>query len=91
MSAEKPRREIRGAASRLTDSLTCGGPEADMHLARLILADGPEESCAYRAFARALARQLQGWVKTGQPMREDDVVRMLRAAARELVDEARDA
>ena len=60
---------------------------AGIHLARLILADRTDEGCAYRLFARALTHQLRQWTGKLQTAQEDDVIRMLKGAARELIGE----
>ena len=53
-------------------------------LARIILTDRSDEGGAYRAFIRALTQQLRDWSGDLQLIPEDDVAKMMRAAAREL-------
>jgi hypothetical protein len=78
--------EIRTAAADLANSLIAGDHYASLHLARLLAADG---SGACRLFARAVAERLQRWPTRMIPtwmIQEEDVLMVLRAAARELVD-----
>ena len=73
--------EISTAATDLATSLIQGDHYASLHLARLLVAD---ESKACRLFARAVAERLQRWPT--KMMQEDDVLMVLRAAARDLVN-----
>ena len=72
--------EIHKAAEDLATGLIQGDHYASLHLARLLVAD---ESKACRLFARAVAERLQRWPTA--KMQEDDVLMVLRAAARDLV------
>jgi len=80
-------RETQVAAAELVESLRHRDPRSGIHLARLILADEPEDGGAYRLFVCALTRQLRRWPKERLAIGEDDVVAMLRSAARELLAE----
>jgi hypothetical protein len=53
-------------------------------LAQIILTDRGDEGGAYQAFVRALTQQLRHWSGDLQFIQEDDLVKMMRAAAREL-------
>ena len=79
--------ETQAAAAELVESLRHRDMRSGIHLARLILADEPGDGSAYRLFICALTRQLRRWSKGVQAIREDDVVTMLRSAARELLAE----
>jgi hypothetical protein len=80
MIDDKHKAEIRTAAADLATSLIQGDHYASLHLARLLAAD---ENKACRLFARAVAERLQRWPTA--KMQEDDVLMVLRAAARDLV------
>ncbi len=82
--------EVHCAAADLAGALSHRDRQAGVHLARLILAEAREEGSAYRTFARALAHQLRAWSKGAVSVREEEMVRLLRAAAREVLDEERD-
>ena len=85
MSDDACKTEIRTAAADLANSLITGDHYAGLHLARLLVAD-EDNSC--RLFARAMAEQLQRWPI--RVMQEDDVLLVMRAAARDLVGELRE-
>ena len=87
MSRDTPRDDIQAAATGLASCLAHKNQSAGVYLARLILADTSDEGSAYRLFARALAHQLRRWTGKLQTVREDDVMRMLRGASRELIGE----
>jgi hypothetical protein len=85
MSDDKRKTEIRTAAVDLANSLIAGDLYAGLHLARLLAAD---EENSFRLFARAVADRLQRWPT--QAMEEDDVLVVMRAAARALIGELRE-
>jgi hypothetical protein len=88
MNDSRSVRETRTVATELVESLMHRGQQAGIHLARLILLDESEEGGAYRLFACALVQQLQHWPHGMEAIGEDDVVSMLRSAARELIAES---
>lgn len=85
MSDDKRKTEIRTAAADLANSLIAGDHYAGLHLARLLAID---EDDSFRLFARAMADQLQRWPT--RMMQEDDVLMVMRAAARDLIGELRE-
>jgi hypothetical protein len=82
MTHDPQEREIQTAAADLANSLIYKDRYASIHLARLILAG---EDSAYRQFAQAFAERLQGWPKS--VMQADDVIMVMRAAARDVAGE----
>lgn len=87
---ERDEDEVHCAAADLAGALSHRDRHAGVHLARLILAEAREEGSAYRTFARALARQLHAWSRSTVTVREDEMIRLLRAAACEVLDEEQD-
>jgi hypothetical protein len=87
---ERDEDEAHRAAADLAGALRHRDRHAGVHLARLILAEGREEGSAYRTFAHALARQLHGWSRGAVTVREDEMIRLLRAAACDVLDEEQD-
>ncbi|MBN1582089.1 MAG: hypothetical protein JXA89_15405, partial [Anaerolineae bacterium] len=79
---------FQAIAGDLVDSLSRRDRQAGIHLARLVLADESDEEGAYRALAHALAEQLRHWPGKIQTIREDDMVKLIKAAARELLDQS---
>ena len=67
-----------------------GRPVMGHILARLIVAQTHEEGTAYRTFAHALARQLHAWSKGAVTVPDGEMLRLLRAAACMVLDEAQD-
>ena len=90
MSRDTHRDDIQAAATGLACSLAQKNQSAGIYLARLILADATDEGSAYRLFARALTHQLQQWPGKLAAIQGDDLIRMMRGAARELISEDRD-
>jgi hypothetical protein len=75
-------REIQTAAADLANSLIHKDRYASIHLARLILAG---EDSMYRQFAQAFAERLQRWPESA--MQAGDVMRVMRAATRDVTGE----
>lgn len=84
MTRDSQEREIQTAAADLANSLIYKDRYGSIHLARLILAG---EDSAYRQFAQALAERLQRESKN--VMQANDVIMVMRAAARDVVGETR--
>ena len=82
MTDDSREREIQTAAADLANSLIYKDRYASIHLARLILAG---EDNAYRQFAEAFAERLQRWPKN--LMQANDVILVMRAAARDVTGE----
>lgn len=82
MANDSRKRDIQTAAADLANCLIEQNSYAGIYLARLLLAD---KGNVYRLFTRALAQRLQRWPT--KVMEEDDVLLVLRAAARDLVGE----
>jgi hypothetical protein len=87
MNSERPLHRPQTADADVSGPFVHEDRQCSIQLARLILADEPEEGCAYRLFARGLAHQIQHWNQGVLAIGEDDVVTMLRSAARELLAE----
>ena len=79
--------QIQAAAADLAASLAQGNQSASIHLARLILADRLEDQSTYQLLVHALTQQMRRWTGRLQAIREEDVARMLKSAARELIRE----
>jgi len=90
MSRDTHRDDIQAAATGLASSLAHKNQSAGVYLARLILADTSDEGSTYQLFARALTHQLRQWSGKLAAIQGDDVIRMMRGAARELIGEDRD-
>lgn len=87
MGRDTHRDDVQAAAIGLASSLAQKNQSAGIYLARLILADMADEGSAYRLFTRALAYQLRQWPGKLATIQGDDVIRMMRGAARELISE----
>ena len=83
MTHDSREREIQTAAADLANSLIYRDRYASIHLARLILAG---EDSAYRQLAQAFVERLQRWPKS--VMQANDVIMVMRAAARDVTGEA---
>ena len=83
MTNDSQKREIQTAAADLANSLVYSDRYASIHLARLILAG---DDTAYRQFAEAFAGRLRQWPKS--VMQANDVIMVMRAAARDVTGEA---
>jgi hypothetical protein len=82
MTHDPKEREIQTAAADLANSLIYRDCYASIHLARLILAG---EEGAYRELAEAFAERLQRWPRS--VMQANDVILVMRAAARDVTGE----
>jgi hypothetical protein len=87
MGRDTHRDDVQAAAIGLASSLAQKNQSAGIYLARLILADMADEGSAYRLFTRALTHQLRQWPGKLATIQGDDVIRMMRGAARELISE----
>ena len=89
MGIHRQANEIEAAAADLVASLAHGNPSASIHLARLILLADREgdDGSVYRRLVQVLAQQMRRWPGELQAIQEEDVARMLRGAACELIRE----
>ena len=90
MNDKNTQHGTRTAAAGQARALPHRDQQADIQLAHLVMEDESEEGGAYRLFARALARQLRRRRGSVQAIGEEDVIAMLRSAARELLAERKE-
>ena len=76
--------KVKQVASALADYLLTGNRQASIELARLIRAD---ESKTLGWFARALTDELHKWPVTTRSLETGDVVMILQATARHLLND----
>jgi hypothetical protein len=87
IKSDRHANEVQAAAADLVASLALENQNASIHLARLLLADRDDDGSTYRLFIRAFAQQLRRWTGRLQAIQEEDVARMLKSAACELIRE----